>query len=287
MFFYSYIDYIEKYCGDISEWYLFEKQVEELTGSFYQISISEYLDENIIKQFNEVFLRVQHELIEYLYIATSKGTGKDFQSIRDFIHDNTLCINFNYTATVEKYLNRADIIYVHGSLVEQDIVLGHDPKTPYCLASYENMIWFKEYCRERLSFCRYIKKQYNISTSDLVYQELLNDFLQVRIILEHKGCIDNIDRKKLIHPDLIDEYMSRFGRMDIIINQQAFLENIKTIIVIGHSLESDREYLKELLDKCISLQEVVIFSYDGETKWEEKANFFTPYCKQIRKVMYE
>ncbi len=243
-FFRDFNDYVEIYCGDSYDWHQFEKQVEALAAAFYSTEMQTYLEEKVLRDFNVVFRKIQQELIEYLKKTTSENSSIELQSVRSHFDENTLCLNFNYTPTAEKYLNGADIIYVHGSLNEQDIVLGHDPTNSFCLASYENMMWFKEYCRERLAFSRYIKWRFNISTSDLLYQELVNDFILIRNTSEHKGNFDEEDQLNLGHPELFKEYISKFKSMDEIGSKQISFDDVRNICVIGHSLKSDEYYLR-------------------------------------------
>lgn len=63
---------------------------------------------------------------------------------------------------------------------------------------------------------------------------------------------------------------------------------ISTIVVLGHGIEADRVFLEKIVKKCSHLKKVVIFRYAGESdsSYNAKADFFKPYCKRIRSVMY-
>lgn len=286
-FFTEYKEYLNTYLGVDSEWNYFEKQVEAMTGAFNQELFSdEGMDESIIGQFNTIFLNIKQKLIEYLRTETTRKQFHEIKSIQKFLGSNTICLNFNYTNIAEKYL--CDIIYVHGSINENEIVLGYDPADAFCLAPYENRKWFKEHCRNRLAFKRFIKEEFDISCGDLLYQELCDEYEQ---ILGHEDSgrgLETEDINRLKNADFFHEYMLIRCNNNIFNKNNISFENISKVVVLGHSIMSDEQYLSEILNKCLYLQQVIVFSYKGETQesWETKAQFFKPYCRHIENEMY-
>lgn len=63
---------------------------------------------------------------------------------------------------------------------------------------------------------------------------------------------------------------------------------IKTIIVLGHSLFSDKQYLEALLNECVNLRKVIIFTYDGENEnsIQRKKAFFQRFCRKVITCSY-
>jgi len=286
-FFFEYKDYINTYCGGDGEWNNFEKHVEALTAAFYQKVISdEGFNENTIRQFNIVFQSIKEKLIDYLQTETKSKLFHEIKSIRRFLGENTVGLNFNYTNIAENYL--CDIMYVHGSINEKEIVLGYDAPAPFCLASYENCRWFKQLYREKLAFSRDIKEKLNISNSDSLYQELCEDYEDIQIMENSGKGFELEDISRLKHAKFFYEYIPTHCNNDIFVQKNISFDNISEVVVLGHSIKSDETYLKEILSKCSNLQHVILFSYKSEKQedWEAKAQFFRPYCTYIEKEMY-
>lgn len=286
-FFSDYKCYINTYCSIDGEWNDFEKQIEAMTAAFFQnVITNEGFDENSIGHFNKTFSSIKGKLIEYLQAETASKSFHEIRSVRKCLKRNTVGLNFNYTNTPENYL--CDILYVHGSISEKEIVLGYDPPDPFCLASYENRKWFKPICRERLMFIRYIKKNLHISPGDILYQELCEDYEQIQALQNSGKGLDMEDISILKHADFFNKYIPTHCYDDIFMQNNIPFEDVHKVVVLGHSIKSDETYLREILDKCQRLQKVILFSYKGEKQedWEEKAKFFRPYCTCIKRKIY-
>lgn len=280
-FFSEYKNYLNTYCGCHDAWNHFEKQVETITAAFYQKVLSdEGLDDNVIRKFNTAFLLIKEKLVAYLQSEIASKSFHKIDTVKRHLENQTVVLNFNYTNTVEHYLR--DIIYVHGSVNEGEIVLGYDPTDALCLASYENRKWFKPLCRDRLAFKRDIKEKFNVTSNDALYLELCNEYEQILSWKESGKGLEDEDVAKLAHAIFFHEYME--SRSD---NNITF-PNIKKLVLLGHSIQSDETYLSEVLNKCQNLKKVIIFSYAGEpqNEWDKKAHFFAPYCKNIVKELY-
>ena len=195
-------------------------------------------------------------------------------------------MNFNYTGVAENCTNR--ILYVHGPIKENQIVLGYDPPDPFCLAPYENRRWLKDLCRERLSFLRYSRQALNLSFTDADSRDLLDEFEQIQAVKNSGKGLEAEDIRRQKHSDLFIEYFSREHGADTFSISDETLAQIRRIVVLGHSLKSDETFLKRTLERCSNLREVVLFSYKGEedAQWEEKKHFFDSYSVPVKKEPY-
>jgi hypothetical protein len=199
---------------------------------------------------------------------------------------HTVALNFNYTLTAENYTQ--NVVYLHGSLREKEIVLGYDPQKADCLAPYEMIRWFKPIERRRLDFTRKVRRDWGKNLSDQTYDELCEDYeMFMNSMGPDSSPMDELERLK--HGQYLSEIIGMHERIRNLERQyNVNFDQINEIIVIGHSIKSDLNFLKHILEKMTSLKRVVIFSFIGETKesWESKASFFCSYCSNVEKVMY-
>ena len=71
-----------------------------------------------------MFAVLKNELIAYLRNEVTARKIKIIESIKTELTSDTFAINFNYTDTAEMYTDHN--FYVHGSIKEDNIVLGYD-----------------------------------------------------------------------------------------------------------------------------------------------------------------
>lgn len=291
-FFANFRKYLDKYCMDTSNWNDFENRIKEVTLNcflrFHEGDSDSYEErradlENINKEFNSL----QGKLISYLAKESARFSIQRLPTVRRYLSNRTLGLNFNYTDTAEKYLK--NIYYVHGSLKENNIILGYDFRDEPCLAAYEEMKWSKSICRERLAFRRYIDCELNIAHTSPMYEQLIHEFDEIeRMRCSSKGFVLEEDLAGWKSKTLFEYYLKEVEQEDSLDTINIKYGKIKKILVLGHSIKADKEYLSALLKKCNNLRKVVIFSYLGESQneWEEKADFFRPYCKKIVRAWY-
>jgi hypothetical protein len=285
-FFSDYKEFLSLKCNNVTEWNFFEKKAEELAITLYQMEISGASQGEEINNFNIIFQSIKEKLLNYLQVEITNKPFQKISSIKKCLNEDTIGLNFNYTNIAENYLR--NIIYVHGSLDEKEIILGYDPVSPLCLASFENIKWYKGFCRERLTFIRNIKEKFNILNNDTLYLELCDDFEQIQRLTNSGKGFEMEDVSILKHPDYFHEFITTDFNIDVFSYTNNLYENINKIIVLGHSIKSDETYLKEILNKCPCIQQVIIFSYKGEKQedWNLKADFFRPFCLNIEQTMY-
>lgn len=269
-------------------WYLFEENIAYLTTQMFHASMQEDADydtcRSAISNLNNTFRQIHQLLLIYLKQETRRIPVRKLASVRKFFKRKTKVLTFNYTDIAQAYSK--DIFYVHGSLMEDDILLGYDTRMEPDLTQYEDICWSKNLCREALSFRRYLKNELHLTLGNPRYSALISS------LEDYQGCEnsgrgfdDNIEEDI---PDfsLVDSFIKRYHNQGEI--PDISYKKIRTIVVLGHGIEADRVFLKQILQKCTHLKKVVIFRYSGESdlSFEKKASFFRPYCKRIRSVKY-
>lgn len=284
-----YLDIFRSYCekeNEITTWHLFEENIRILTEKMFLQSMTEECDYDSnrkeVEELKTSFQEIHRLLIEYLKSETSKKMTKN-PNIEQYLNSQTIAINFNYTKTAEVYTKH--IIYVHGSLEEQDILLGYDYRDEPCLAQYEDMRWSKTICRESLAFRRFINKKLKIAKNHKKYKTLTSS-LQTYQHWENSGRgLEEEIKKTIPSYKLIDKFIKVY-RKQVIPNID--YGNIQTFVVLGHGIEADKEFLKEIISSCDNLKKVIIYRYNRESDDEfvKKEVFFRPYCDNIQVVKY-
>lgn len=275
-----------EYEESITTWYSFEENIKILTEKLFQKNFIEGCDYNEIdlevKKLKEVFENIHDLLIEYLKNETSTKPLVIKDSIKCVVGSNTIAFNFNYTSTIEKYIE--NVIYIHGSLKENDILLGYDYRDEPCLANYQDVYWSKRICRENLAFRRFLKNnQNNIDKSK--YDSFLNCLeLYQTYANSGRGLDDEIGQD-------ICEFEQAKDIMNIVKENdypEVSYKEIKTIVVLGHGIEADKVYLDGLLQKCPNIEKIIIFRHNEERDeaFNKRISFFEPYCKTIETAKY-
>ena len=64
---------------------------------------------------------------------------------------------------------------------------------------------------------------------------------------------------------------------------------IDTVLILGHSLIADKEFLASVFGSCNNLSHAVIFTYHGEdgNELNRKKAFLSDYCKEIEFEFYD
>jgi len=194
-----------------------------------------------------------------------------------------LKIDFNYTDTANKCIE--NVISIHGSLEENDIILGYDYRNEPCLAQYEDMRWSKTFCRENLALRRFLRKWNRLINSKK--QKSLISSLESYLHWENSARgIDEEIIKGIPSYRFIDRFISKQRSKSKI--DRINYSKIDTIIILGHGIEADRALLVKILSRCTAVNEVIIYRYEGERdeEFERKKVFFKPYCKSVIEVFY-
>lgn len=289
-YFDEYKELLRDYCGTDLKWSDFEERVGCLAAEFYQRFLMEPDNYDQVRKdlfrFNLWFQDLHEALAEYLRKEIARKEQKKIRSINRVLKRKTLAVNFNYTSTVDCY--QSPVIHVHGSLRENDIVLGFDPPSAGCMISYENNKWHKELRRNNLQFHRYVRVGIDEGRIEADYDELISGYEEIVAISTSGKGFEDEDINGWEHEKIYRDFLKRAEGH----NEQEWdaicLDKVKKLFVIGHGIIADKEYLLSLMRKCTRLRKVVIFSYEGEpqAEWQQKADFFKPFCKKIVKRRY-
>lgn len=279
----SYKDFIEKYhdhpilcefkklvrCEfneNKENWYDFEVIYEKIVNSIFKENFCGNMSskkisnlEMKVKKCNEIFEEVTELLKEYLKDEMSKKVNK-LQSVEKEIGSDAYIISFNYTDTVNLYSKK--ISYIHGSISEDNfIILGFaEGNVPDAMEGSDYIRFYKEPLKEKLNFIRYLNcNSYGEQT------RLLQEFeVQLKSLfsgyggyhLMHDG--DNIINlsREIQHYAEINHYYRANLDLDI--------KNVQEIVVMGHGLESDCNYISEMFRQITGLETLTLFTFPEE-----------------------
>lgn len=276
------------YCDTerMETWYSFEENIRILSERFFLRSMSEYCDfddnRREVRELTEVFRDIHELLSEYLSAEIAARPFEKKPCIEKRLDKNTVAINFNYTDTAERYTPH--VRYVHGSLKENDILLGYDFREEPCLAQYEDMCWSKTICRESLAFRRHALRW--LKPESKLYKKLLSG-LNAYHHWENTGRgLDEEVRRIIPYCNTVERFLKRYRKRFEISGVR--FSDIETLVVLGHGIEADKVFLKSILEKCDHLTTVVLYRYNGESdeSVHAKTEFFRPYCENIELVDY-
>ncbi len=285
------LDIFKKYCDkgkDITTWYSFEDNINQLTQELFLQSCSEEHDYDIVirerMRLRDVFADIHTLLINYLLHETEKKPVVKLPSVKKYLKRKTQAISFNYTKVVSAYAS--DVFYAHGSLAEDDILLGYDYREEACVAEYDDMCWSKTICREALAFRRYLQNELHLQPGSDEYSERIDGLKSYQHYENSGSGVDEEVESFIPHYQLVNQFVQTYRKGGDI--PRIDYKKISTLVILGHGIEADQAFLQRIIKKCSGLKKVVIFRYAGEsdTSYNTKADFFKPYCKRVRGVMY-
>lgn len=279
------LDIFKKLCENINAiktWYCFEENINVLTKKLFEqrISDGDYgVGATIDKAFNDIHIL----LIEYLMREISSKKLTKNSMIEQYLNNKTITFNFNYTNTVETYT--PNVFYVHGSLDENDIILGYDYRDEPCLAEFNEMHWSKIISRKKLAFRRFLRQCMGFKTDSEEFKSLTKGLESYLTIENSAKGICNDDIANIENGEWIAEVIKEIESQPI---PDICYNKINSIVVLGHGIEADKVLLETIILNCSNLKEVVIFRYDEESDGsiEKKRAFFLEYCNNIKIVQY-
>lgn len=281
----------ESYCETElpgSTWYNFENNIRELTQKLFLQSLSEDCDYEVnmalVRDVNKIFTELKILLADYLKKEISSKPLIKKDCISEYLNDASVAVNFNYTSTAEAYTK--NVIYVHGSLRENDILLGYDDRDESCLVQYNYMRWYKEFEREALDFRRSLKKCPFINEKSQRYRKLINSLESYQMSEIQGRGLDDETSALIPHFRKIDRFV-KYHREHYSI-PEINCKSIRTVAVLGHGIEADRVYLNRILSKCDKIEQIVIYRHEKETdeEFSKKTDFLRNYCNNIISTTY-
>lgn len=250
----------------IDEWYDFENVAKKMVSNFSQALTESSNSMDKIdadrNQYYNIFDDITKALIEYLKKCENECSMK-LKNVEPYLSEKTLAINFNYTNTVNRY--NCKQVFIHGSLYENEIVLGYDDyfnDGAYDFANYEDRFLLKDYERGRLAFSRWLSSQniFDMATINRLKEDYL-DFMKLTETGRGKeeGDYDKYDERIKIFEEHYKDILLSNGLTD------DEFKNVKHIVIIGHGIKSDRLLLDNILNRINSdiLEDVTIFLYAG------------------------
>ena len=278
----SYKDFSEKYydhpmlckfrelvCSEFVEnnvdWYDFEANYEGIVGSIFEKNFCNGISsegcialENKVKEYNEIFEDLAELLKKYLKEETSTDINK-LSSVQEEITYDTHLISFNYTDTAKLYSQKCN--YIHGSISEDDfIILGFsEGNVPDAMEGSEYIRFYKEPLKEKLNFIRYLKHNlYNDKA------ELMQEFdKHLKSLFSGYGGYDEDEKPVVV--DLPREIQYYAESNDYCrANLDMDIECVKEVVVMGHGLKSDTNYIRDIFERVYKLEELILFTYHGE-----------------------
>lgn len=285
------LDTFRQFCNDenIENWNQFEKNIESITINLFQKNFEDNCDfneiSNKIAHVNQIFTNIHDLLLEFLKTETGRFQVQKKHNLEKYIDERTKVVNFNYTKVAEAYAT--DIFYIHGSIDEDNIVLGYDYRNEPCLISMEYMRWYKKFRRELLAFKRYLESEELLKSEDPDYKMLIENFEKYQMCANSGRGIDEEIEAEIKEFKKIDDFIC--NKCESRVFPDIDYKSIETVVVMGHGLESDEEFLKEILNKCTKLEKVTIFRYSGESddSFNSKRAFFKEYCNEIYEEYYD
>lgn len=259
-------------------WFSFEENIERLAISIYEKNFSSDLFnyeeiENQMKEYNSLYLNISNLLYEYLNNEYNNNTIQVLESIKNEIDSNSFAISFNYTDTIKFYTKNYS--FIHGSLKEDNhIILGFGIEQISDLATNEYSRYYKPTLREKLNFIRFLKSKGVNDSNNKLLQEFERHLM---CMFSGRGGYD-FPIKSDSYPgeseidigncsDIIVEYAKQNNFFPARSKELDF-SNITEIVIMGHGLESDKAYFREIFESVYHLEKLTIYTFLGEDKNE-------------------
>lgn len=241
------------------------------------------------------FIKTQMNILVYPIDNLMKNINQDAQTI-----------SFNYTKTSTLYVDNTQ--YIHGSVEEGTIIFGYKMRPEFNGIMSEAVKYSKQRLRDVLQFRRaiqdlvpddkideyievflkYLSRSYTgrglwfdyspDSRKLLTALNIYNDFPSFNQINED---VYNTLKKERINeiPPIIDEYLENFSVKQEELPININFKKVTHLVILGHSLEADKEVFDSIFKRLINLDKIDIYSYDQESQdsIDKKKIFFDIY----------
>lgn len=266
------IEIFEQY--GISNWGEYENALSDIELDLIEernlespnyLSEHEYDRDGVITNM-ELYLESLSDAIKNSLSIMIKNANRYLQSIdyyNDKLFKSTDCIlSFNYTDTVEKLFRifeETKVLHIHGLYsIDEELIFGykHDFKT----IEYQELWFDVSYLKEIENQIVECKNDYNLSAETKKFKIGYLDGIRDNLTRDRDYYIDTQREliisfykswKKEIQREKLEDFISRCN-------------NIKQVVVMGHSMsEVDSEYM-ELIEKRICPEAWYISQHQGE-----------------------
>lgn len=184
-------------------------------------------------------------------------------SVQEEITYDTHLILFNYTDTTKLYSQKCN--YIHGSISEDDfIILGFaEGKVPDAMEGSEYIRFYKEPLKEKLNFIRYLK--HNLYNDKAELMQEFDKYLKSLFSGYGGYDVEYDEDEKPVAVDLPRAIQYYAESNDYCrANLDMDIECVKEVVVMGHGLKSDTNYIRDIFKRIYKLEELILFTYHGE-----------------------
>lgn len=82
--------------------------------------------------------------------------------------------------------------------------------------------------------------------------------------------MEDEDIANLKHADLLRNYLAHEVEQGAIEQSKKYFHDITSVVVLGHSLQSDENYLNKVFQHLINLETVILFTFPGDDSIHDK-----------------
>ncbi len=267
-------------------WYSFERHMERISVNMHSKNFEEnglkanYLEiDKKMAKYNKLFSKISKLLYEYFEEEYSNHYIQPLNYIKKQITKDSFVISFNYTDTIKLYTS--DYYFVHGSINDDRyIILGFANGEISDLSTYECQMFDKWCLKEELNYVRYL-----IENKVVYIDNYLKEFTpHLKTLSSCRGGYDfpcNNTGEVCDTSSASDLLLMYAERNNFLMaKDRNDYSEVEEIVIIGHGLESDINYLRSIFDNSKMLKKVKLFTFSGEksTEIDRKINRIKDFC---------
>lgn len=254
------------------QWNKFERSVFSATNGMIGQDIEKHgCCDAALREINAAFDDIRCLLAEYLRREQSTKSVKPIPSIAELFTSDCLALNFNYTGIAANY--PCHIVSVHGSLTDDDIILGFDALDPFCISNYEQRKWEKESLRRLRAFKRFLSEHEGIVPGDARYDALSNGMLRIEEMAHSNKGFDLEEIQTWPNEAIYREFWPNsgiFGKYNELAPLADSWATVTELVIAGHSLKADQQYLAQIFEPLVNLKSCVFFCRTLSNAGEKK-----------------
>lgn len=264
------------------QWNEFERSIFSATNEMIRQDMEKCGScDKALRIINAEFEEIRKLLAEYLRREQSSKSVKPIPSVAEFLTSDCLALNFNYTGIAANY--PCHIVSVHGSLTDDDIILGFDALDPFCISNYEQRKWEKESLRRLRAFKRFLSEHEGIVPGDARYDALYNGMLRIEEMAHSNKGFDLEEIQTWPNEAIYREFWSNsgiFGKYNGLAPLADSWATVTELVVAGHSLKADQQYLAQVFEPLVNLKSCTLFCHNA-SKVEEKKELLLRLCHRL------
>lgn len=264
------------------QWSDFEKSIFSATNQMILQDMEKCGSCNkALREINDEFEEIRKLLADYLREEQSSKSVEPIPGIAERFTSDCLALNFNYTGIAADY--PCKIVSVHGSLADDDIILGFDSPDPFCFSRYEQRKWGKDSLRRLRNFKRFLSEYEGIISGDARYDDLIDGMLRIEKMAHSNKGFDLDDIQTWPNEAIYREFWpssSIFGKYNELAPLADSRATVTELVIAGHSLSADQQYLAQIFESLVNLKSCVFFCRTLSNA-DEKKELLHQICKQL------